>query len=974
MEFSILGPLRVVANGRRMAVMSARQRAVLAALLLCANRPVTIDQLVDAVWGETAPVTARRLVQTYVWRLRQLTAQFESGRSPARIASYPDCYLLHTLAGELDAATFERLTGEADCALAAGDTAGASLHLTRALGLWRGDPLTDTSIEGPLLAEVRRLSELRRHAVDARVECDLRQGRHGDLVAELTALIVADPLYEPHHAHLMVALTRAGRRAEALQAFAAARERLVADLGVEPGDQLQELHLAILRGDHDLRAHTEARAGPTAPQVGAKGHQVAAPYRHTGRSTVGPVVPRQLSAPIPYFTGRVEELTTLTGLLATAAKQGAVMTAVLSGAPGVGKTSLAVHWAHQVAHRFPDGQLFINLRGYDPVLPPMAPAEAAHAFLEALGVPAECIPADFGSRIGLYRSLLADQQILVVLDNARDACQVRPLLPGSCGNAVVITSRGQLLGLAAADGADLIALPLLTHRQARELLTRKIGVERARAEPQAVDALVALCARLPLALNVAAAQGSALPGRSLTDLVEELRDAERRLDALDVGDPSASVRAVFSSSYQSLATPTARLFRLLGAHPGPAITVPAAASLGAVPAGQSRAILAGLSQVHLVSEYPAGRYACHDLLRDYAAELSRDSESLAETHEAVGRAVDHYLHSAWAAGLRLDEPVLELPNLGPPQPGVIPESPASSGEALAWFQAERPVLLAMADHAGLYGLHRQAWLLTCVIDRFLDRCGHWRELVVSQVTGLDAARRMADRGAQARSHLNLGRGHTRLGNLAEADRHYHSALELYGESGDGSGLAVTHLGLCLAWQKRSQPASALRHAREALRLYQALGHQNGQANAYNDIGWLQGELGDYRRALSSCQLALNLSRESGDRYCQACAWDSIGYAHHHLGAPRQAVACYHRALSLFQQLGDLYNQAQVLTHLGDAQQALGNEAAAGRAFERALAILEELGDPGASLIRARFTRPCELDSRRADGSVTTARE
>jgi tetratricopeptide (TPR) repeat protein len=665
-------------------------------------------------------------------------------------------------------------------------------------------------------------------------------------------------------------------------------------------------------------------------------------------------VPRQLPAPVGGFTGRRTELAALTGLLASrpGARPPAVVISAIGGTAGVGKTALAVQWAHQVGGRFPDGQLYVNLRGYDPG-ESVAAADALVSFLRALGVPGQQIPDAMEDRARLYRSRLAGRQMLIVADNARDEQQVRPLLPAGPGSMVLVTSRSQLGGLGAAEGARLISLDVLGHGEAVQLLTARLGTARAAAEPAAVDQIAALCAHLPLALAVAAARAAARPGFPLAALAAELADAASRLDALDAGDPAASVRAVFSWSYQQLTGEAARLFRLLGIHAGPDITVPAAASLAAIAEADARRLLQGLAREHLIAEHVPGRYACHDLLRAYAAEQARHTDSDTDRREATGRMLDHYLHTAARAADLLDpghEPVV----LVPPGPGAAAWQPADHRQAMAWFEAEHQVLLAAVTVAAGSGFDIHAWQLPWAMVPFLHGSGHWQEWTATQRTALAAATRLGDIAAQARSDRILATACTYRGDHDQARAHYTSSLTLYERLGNRLGEAKTHQGLSMLANGQGRDADALVHDEHALRLYQAIGDQANEAVALNNVGWCHALLGDFRQARAFCRRAIALSAVTGDRRLEGGAWDSVGYAEHHLGNLAKAVVCYQHAVSIFQEYGDRFGEADALTHLGDARHAAGASAQAREAWRRALAILDDLQHPDADQVSAKL--------------------
>jgi tetratricopeptide (TPR) repeat protein len=665
-------------------------------------------------------------------------------------------------------------------------------------------------------------------------------------------------------------------------------------------------------------------------------------------------VPRQLPAAVAHFAGRSGELAVLTGLLRGRADVGGtVAISALGGTAGVGKTALAVYWAHQVADRFPDGQLYVSLRGFDPAGTVLDPAEAVRRFLDALGVPVERIPADADAQAALYRSELAGRRMLVVLDNARDTAQVRPLLPGAPTCLVLVTSRNQLSGLVAADAAHPITLDLFTPGEAHQLLARRLGPDRLAAEPEAVEEIITCCARLPLALAIVAARAATQSHLPLHTLASELRGAGARLDTLTTDDPATEVRAVFSWSYHALTAEAARLFRLLGLQPGPDISVAAAASLAALSLSRARALLVDLAEAHLIVEPAPGRYTLHDLLRAYATEQANATDTDHERHAATYRMLDHYLHTAHTAA-RLLGPHRDPLTLTPPQPGSTPEHPADHQQALAWFAAEHPVLLAAVNHAAATGFDTHTWQLAWTLTDFLNRRGHWHDWAATQQAAVTAAGQLADPAVQAGAYRLLALSYIRLGRLDDAHTQLRHAIDLCRQAGDLAGQAHTHLNLGEVRERQGRHREALDHARQALELYRATGHQRGQAMALSDLGWSHALLGEHQQALTCCQEALTLHQELDDRHGQAATWDSLGYAHHHLGQHTQAIACYQQALDLFRDLGNRYHEAATLTHLGDTHHAIGDPAAARDAWQQALAILDQLDHPDAEQVRAKL--------------------
>jgi len=929
MWLGVLGPLSVCHEGRRISVPAARQRAVLAVLLVKANHMVSAEELADLVWDGSPPPTARVTARGYIRRLRLLLGPVVG----ARIVTRGPSYMAQFRSDELDLLRFADLCRNGGTALQAGAWAQSSEALREALGLWRDTPLSDIPCERLRQEEVPRLGQMRLQAAEWRAEAELHLGRHDQLVLELRNLVAEQPLRERFHAQLMIALSRGGRRAEALAAYQNARGVLLDELGIEPGPELQQLHRRVLRGE---------TLGPSSP-LGPEAATVLRPVQ---------MPPHQLPTPTRPFIGRLSELEALSALV-DGVDDAAIPVAAVCGTAGIGKTTLAVHWAHQVAGRFADGQLYVNLRGFDPAGIPAIPETAIRGFLDALGVPPERIPSAPDAQAGLYRSLLADRTMLIVLDNARDEAQVRPLLPASPHSLVLVTSRSQLSGLAAAYGARLLSLDVLTRDEAVQLLTARLGTSQADAEPAAVGEIARLCALLPLALAVAAARAAARPGFPLAALAAELRDGAGRLDALDAGDPAASVRAVFSWSYRQLSAGAARMFRLLGLHPGPDISVPAAVSLAGAEETAARRLLGELARAHLIAEHVPGRYAFHDLMRAYAAGLARDTDSEPGREAAVGRVLDHYLHTAACAAIVMS-PSYEPVALAPPRPGTAPEQPADYRQALAWFEAEHQVLLAAVTLANSSGFGSHAWQLPWAMDPHLLVRGHYRELAAAQRTALAAATRAGDVAGQAVSSRLLADACIDLGDYDQALGHFASSLRLHQQLGNRLGEAkVRHNLGCLA-EQQGRYADALGHAEQALRLYQAVGHKAAEADALNAVGWCRGLLGDYQQARAYCRQALALFAEVGHRRGEGNAWDSLGYAEHHLGNLSEAVACYERALSISREVGHRWGEAEALIHLGDTRHADGDLPQAREAWQQARAILEDIQHPDAAKVRAKL--------------------
>ncbi len=702
-----------------------------------------------------------------------------------------------------------------------------------------------------------------------------------------------------------------------------------------------ELDALVAAAERTASDAVEERTAPA--QQPADGPKVVAPHR-----------PAQLPLGVPGFVGRAGELARLDTLPTTAALQPtAVVVCAISGGAGVGKSAIAVHWAHRVRDHFPDGQLHVNLRGFDPGKSPMPAEEAIRDFLDALDVSPQRIPASVSAQVGLYRTLLATRRMLIVLDNAHDADQVRPLLPGSAGCLVLVTGRSRFTSLVAAEGAQLLELDVLAPVEARELLSRRLGPARLSVEPRAVDEIISRCAGLPLALNVLAARAATRPVTPLVTLADQLRDTGSRLEVLTGGDDTTDVRAVFSWSYHALGTDAARLFRLLGLHPGPDITAPAAASLAGAPVGQVQPVLADLVDAHLVTEHSAGRYALHDLLRAYAVELAGTAETGPEHDAALRRTIDHYLHTAHAADRLLRVQPFPLP-LAAPQPGVVPESLADHQAALAWLSAERHVLLAVIDQAAtrfdteLVQLSRALWT-------FFDRRGYWHDWAAVQTLAVQAALRIGDPNARAHAHRGLGLASGQLQRHADAVANFRYALELFRELGDPLSQANNHLNIGWIHQEQGDHEAAVHHAEQALALFEQTGHVVGQAAALNGIGWCLAHLGDHERALRYCRRALALARTEGARSTEASAWDTLAYIHQQQAQLGAATRCYQRSLHLSREDGDRDGQARKLCRLAETRDRAGDRAAARAAWEQALEILDELGHPDAAKVRSRLT-------------------
>jgi DNA-binding SARP family transcriptional activator len=736
MWVGVLGPLLLRHRGRDVPVPSTKLRRLLGLLALHAPHPVSTEEIVSVLWDTEPPPTRLDLVKGYATRLRALLEP-DRGAAPVLLRRAGG-YALTCTARQCDVRRFEDLAGQAERAGGQADPASTLRLWEEALRCWRGPLLPDLD---PVVREHPAALAVRRRRRDGvLVYADLRAaaGEHRLAVAALHELAAAEPLHEGLHARLMRALAGSGEQAAAVTTYAEIRARLAAELGVAPGPELRAAHHALL---HPAPVPVQAVAA-------------AAPVP---RPVPAHPVPAQLPPAPGPFAGRREQLRQLTALLPRPGRGGAPLLAAISGTAGVGKTTFAVHWAHRNAHRFPAGQLYVDLRGCDPTGAALRPEEAVRGFLAALGVPAREIPAGLAAQAARYRCLLADQRILVVLDNARDAEQVRPLLPAGRAAATLVTSRNPVTGLLA-DGARPVHLDLFSPAEAGDLLARRLGAPRTDAEPDAVAAIIAACGRLPLALTVVAARAALNPGLPLAALAAELS-----------GAPGAEVRTVLSWSYATLSAPAARLFRLLGLHPGPDVSAPAAASMAGVRPGQARRLLGELVAASLLAEHAPGRYGWHDLLRGYAADLAAGQDQPADRDAAGGRLLDHYLHTGHQAA-RLLQARDEIPlPLAPAAPGVTPEPLADYPGALDWLAAEHRALVRCLRAPGARELRPAApWQLAWALDTYLDQTGSWPDLLACWQAALAAAEALGTGHpgagpAQAHAHRRIGRMHTLTG-------------------------------------------------------------------------------------------------------------------------------------------------------------------------------------------------------------------
>ncbi|GGS81674.1 AfsR/SARP family transcriptional regulator [Streptomyces cinerochromogenes] len=970
-DFVLLGGIEARVHGVPVDLGPVRQRSVLGALLVDANAPVPTARLVDRVWADRPPRRAHATLYSYVSRLRQALA---TASSEAHITRRTGSYVLTVDPSAVDLHRFRDLVARARSA-AADDRAEALF--AQALALWSGDAFGD--LDAPWFNALRASWNRERLAAELDLtDVRLRLGRHTELLVDLPARAERHPLDERLAGQLMLALYRGGRRSDALAHYRRVQRRLSAELGTDPGPDLQRLHQQILTTDPALTLRPTAPAPtpvptPADPAVPVPTPAVPVPEPGPVPTPADPgpgsapapsaprppaLVPRQLPPPPGPFIGRAGEIAELDKTLdAGGAPGGTVVISTIGGIGGIGKTWLALHWAHRNAAAFPDGQLYADLRGFSPAGDAASATEVVQGFLHALGLGSTEMPVDLPGRTAVYRSLVAGRRMLIVLDDARDAGQVLPLLPGSPSCTVLITSRRRLAGLVTAHGARPLALDVVSAAEARDILVQRLGAERLAREPEAVAALLRYCAGLPLALSVVAARAGTHPAFPLAALADELRDRAARLDALGTDDPIADLRAVLSSSYDALDPATARVFGLLGQAPGPDIGLAAASALTALSAPEVRSHLRRLEGAHLVQETRPGRYRMHDLVRLYAAERAAQDQPGDTLANALRGLVDFYADTAHD-GDRLLSPLRTPFRTDPPDADRGTHPLPDIDTAMSWFKDEHLCLLDAHRFALAHGHYRQAWQLAWSLDTFHWRQGNLDERAAMLRATLAAGENMGDRAQRALAHRLLGRAHVAQGRHTEALDHLRVALALFEEADDPAGRAQTHLNLALAWEKHGDDRQALAHALLNLRIRRRLDSPPREAEALNAVGWYHARLGHHRQSRRYCEEALVLCRRHGFREGEAFTQDSLGYLAHRTGDHALALTHYGQALALRRELGDAFEEADTLLRIGDVCAGLARWAQARTAWEQARSLY---------LAQRRLGQAAETEERLARG-------
>jgi DNA-binding SARP family transcriptional activator len=936
MRFRLLGPLEVRAGKDWRGIGAPKWRSVLATLLIHPGQIVSAETLISEVWPDTPPARAANLVSIYVLRLRRLMDDPDGHLLVTRAPGY----LLRVAGDDTDALLFEAMVRDGRRAFAAGDPEGAASRLTEALGLWSGRPLADVPPTPLVEAEAERLGELRLGADELRITAELALGGYDQAVVELRRLLADHPLREGLWLLLMLALDGAGRHAEALEAYGQARDAISEQLGVDPGAELRQLHADLLAKD------TAAPAGVITAGVVSPPAEPAPEPRPARSGRRAAVSPAQLPADVADFTGREEQVKHLCDLLSgtgASGDPGAVRIAVVAGAGGLGKTSLAVHAAHRIRRRFPDGQLHVDLLGATAAALP--PGDVLARFLRDLGVDGTDIPVDEAERAARYRTVLAGRRMLVLLDNARDAAQVRPLLPGTASSAVLVTTRSRMPDLAS---TKLVDLHVLDDDESLKLFVKVVGEQRAAAEPEATAELLDACAGLPLAIRICAARLVTRSGWTIRAMAGRLKDEHRRLDELRAGD--LAVRASFEVSFTSLPPSTdkqgidpARAFCLLGLWHGPSVSSAAAAALFGIPEYSAEDALEVLVDTYLLESVAPAWYRFHDLLRVYAAGRAADDLTEAERDAALTRLLTWYMRTADAAATAVAPHRYNIPLDAAADDGAPPRTFTGSEDALAWYDDERANLVAATRQAAGSGLHEIGWRLPAPLFQMFSSRGNWADCIATSRIALGSARQVGNRQGEAWILNNLGDalGFTRH---SEGIDCLERSLAIRREIGDRMGEAQSANNLADAYHWLERTDEALELYRRALELNRAVGYRLGEGIALVNLGWMLVDLG-------RAEEAIDYLRQAREAFAEIDYVDGAGYALHilgrchlSLGRDAEALSCLQEALASHRASGNRGRQAATLTTLGTAQSRAGLAAEARESWTQATAIFTELGD------------------------------
>jgi DNA-binding SARP family transcriptional activator/tetratricopeptide (TPR) repeat protein len=918
-RFALLGPLRAWRTGSEIELGPPQQRLLLAVLLAHAGAPVSLDTLVDVLWEDNPPNSAVNVVHRYVGTLRRI---FEPSLPPRAAGSWlvrdGGGYRLVVSAESADLAEFRALTAQARKLVSGGDTVAAIAVYTSAFQLWQGrvaEGVAATPRARAVFTDVDHEGcEVICEAVDTALTC----GLVADLVPYLRQAVSMDEYNEAMQARLMLALTAAGNQAAALKTYENIRAKLAEDLGIDPGPELRSALQSVL---------SPVPAAPTFTQA---------------------VRPAQLPPDLPAFAGRRAELKHLESLLGSKG----LVTVAIDGMPGSGKTTLAVHWAHSVAGRFPDGQLYVDLRGFDPSDHQLAPDEALRGFLVALGVHPNQIPSTVDEQSALFRTLLSERRVLVLIDNARDADDVRPLLPGTAGSHVIVTSRNRLTELVASAGAHPVTLHALSHEDARETLIRRLGQEKVETESDAVEEIIRLCGRLPLALAIVSARAAANPHFPLSAIITKLKHAKGALGGFRDSDV-LDVQAAFSWSYRILSPGAAKLFRLLSLHSGPDISVGSAAALAGLAPCDTQTLLDELTRTRFLTEHEPGRYITHELIRAYGLDQCNHLDSPEDRRAALGRLLDYYLHSSYQAYVHMQPTQLSQPP-GELLPFVTPADIPDFAAALDWFNAEQLVLGLLVKTAADNGFHEYSWSLAITLQQFYQRRGLAHEWESTMATGLAAAIEVQDVPGQALMHRSIAGALHMLHRSDSALAHLRRTEELFGQLGYTTEHAYLYSNFGTVLGKMGQYQEAINYHQRALALYELAGLPNGQAISLHQIASGTSKLGDHQGAIQLINNAMQIYASVPDLHGEANCWATLGEVYHNLCDYAEAARCFNVAADIYRQVDADVEVADTLLSLGDTFNAASNHTGATATWRSALAIYERLKLPVGDEVRARL--------------------
>lgn len=934
LSFRILGPLAVADAESRVPVGGARQRTILALLLLSPDRVVSVDTMVDVVWNGRPPATARTQIAICIAALRKT---FRSqGAGEEIIATAHPGYQLNTTGHDIDAVDFGRLVQEAELAAGEGRTAEAAHAYAQALGLWRGPALT--GVTGRLIEdEAGRLEELRLNVFDDSTLVQLELGRHQELVPELTAVVREHPLRERTRHHLMLAQYRSGRRAEALETFRDARRHFIDELGLEPGPDLQELHDAVLADDPALAVVAAEPAEP-APQRASAVEEVV-------------IIPSELPPDVPGFAGREDELAALDSLMDGTGEENVTPVGLITGVAGVGKTGLAMRWAHRVAERFPDGRLFADLRAYDEDHEATSSTEVLGRLLRSLGVPSQQVPAALEERVSLYRSVLASRSVLIVLDNVRTLAQIRPLLPGSGKCCVLVTSREQLEGLVTSPQRARVHLGALSEPEALRLLGHVVGTAKIDAVRSDSVRLAELCDRLPLALRIAAARLASKPHWTVRHLVARLSDERRRLDELSQGE--SQVRAGFALSYRYLPLDAARLYRRIGLLDAPDFTAWVGGALLDIDDLEAERLIEHLVDaqfLEVIGTDATGqlRYRFQNLLRLYARERAQEEEAEADRLAACERVFRTCLTLAEEAHRREYGGDFSIVH------GRAPRRPTDPGlreallaQPLEWYEAERLPLVAAVGQAARMGLAELAWDLTLSMTVLFETRNYIDDWRACAEQALEAARACGDVLGRAAMAHSLGAADLRLRKLDDAEKHLGTALELYGTVGQELGRALVLKSLAVIDRIRGDVGAAMERLEEALPVFRAHGDLSSEAYAFSGMAQLELERDRPDTALERGLEAVRVSEsigEGGERNLAQSAY-RVACAHLALERWEPAEETFLRVVMIVKEKSDMVGLAYALLGLGQTRFGAGSLQLAEITLLDALDIAQRVDSP-----------------------------